>query len=437
MLNKEMVRIVLMAFVLGTAQCVLAAEIAVGPEKAFSRLEDAVAAARAGDAITVYPLPDNRPYEKTAIFIATPRLSIRAQKGHRVGLSGRGFDYSGKGRIPRAIVQFGPGASGSVLDGFELFDAHNDSFNGAGVRIVQANDVSIRNCDIHDNDMGIMSSGDPTSHAAAGQLIESCRIHANGTIKDPGYNHNLYLGGTSVRVIACEIFGATTGHNLKSRAHQTFVLNCFIHDSANRELDLVDSAGDTTAPDSDAVLVGNVIVKDPRCAGNRGVIHFGQDGGHEHDGTIWLANNTILTPFISPVLMLSAPKASVRLFNNIICNTQAEQKHSRLVELSKVQGNIVVGQTNWLSGSFADGMPEGIAGSILGPAGKMPAFVDPAGGDFHLLRSASALIDAGTPLPEPLLKRLNEPLFEYHAPLGRTSRGDDGKPDIGAYELAR
>ena len=129
---------------------------------------------------------------------------------------------------PRAIIQFNKGADGCVLEGFELSGAHNESFNGAGVRINQANDVTIRDCAIHDNDMGIMSNGDGTDATGKNQLIESCLIYSNGNAKHSGYNHNLYLGGTSVRIVACEIHSSLTGHNLKSRAHLTIVLNCYI-----------------------------------------------------------------------------------------------------------------------------------------------------------------------------------------------------------------
>ena len=78
-------------------------------------------------------------------------------------------------------------------------------------------------------------------------------IEKNGDLKEPGQNHNLYLGGTSVTVRGCEIASSLTGHNLKSRAHQNWIEYNFIHDSANRELDLVDGEGNTDAPNSAAM----------------------------------------------------------------------------------------------------------------------------------------------------------------------------------------
>ncbi len=100
----------------------------------------------------------------------------------------------------------------------------------------------------------------------------------------------------------------SNGDGTQESARNQLIENCYIHDSANRELDLVDGEGDTTVSGSDAVLAGNIIVKGRDCSGNRAVIHFGQDGGHEHDGTLYLIHNTIVTPFISPVIHLSAPR---------------------------------------------------------------------------------------------------------------------------------
>ena len=66
------------------------------------------------------------------------------------------------------------------------------------MRINQANHVAVRKCSIHDNDMGIMSNGDGSLATAVDQRIEECRIWRNGDPAEPGHNHNLYLGGTSV-----------------------------------------------------------------------------------------------------------------------------------------------------------------------------------------------------------------------------------------------
>lgn len=151
-----------------------------------------------------------------------------------------------------------------------------------------------------------MSNGDFAAGTGAEQLIESCTIVENGSEKDPGYNHNLYLGGHSVTVKGCEIARSVTGHNLKSRAHSNIVTECNIHDSANRELDFVDAQGTTDVPGSDAVLTRNIIAKSPDCSGNHGVIHFGKDGSSTRTGTLRLEKNRVSTPFSTPIIDISS-----------------------------------------------------------------------------------------------------------------------------------
>ena len=303
------------------------ASLEVGPGKPLARIEDANARARPGDVIVVYPRDRGLPYEQTAVLVRQHDVTFRAvpgRNGQRVAISGKGFDYTGSGSTPRAIFQFNPGADRCTLEGFELSGAHNRSHNGAGVRINQANHVTLRDCSIHNNDMGIMSNGDGSAQVAVDQQIQQCEIHHNGDPSEPGYNHNLYLGGGSVALRFCEIHSSLTGHNVKSRAHHTRVEYCYVHHSANREFDLVDAA-DTARPESHAVLIGNVIVKDPQCKGNKAVLHFGQDGGRQHDGTLYLVFNTVVTPLVSPVVELSASRAKASLLGNLVSDGGAGQ----------------------------------------------------------------------------------------------------------------
>ncbi len=281
----------------------------VGAGQPFARIEEAVAAAKPGDHIEILA----GEYSKTAVRITTPRLTIQAIG--KVILDGKGSDYSGTGRVPRAIVQID--ADGVSITGFELTGAHNKSHNGAGIRINAGRRTSVTDCDIHGNDMGIMSNGITNdSTAGADQLIERCHIHHNGDPGEPGQNHNLYLGGTSATLRFCEIDHSITGHNLKSRAHLTRVEYCWIHDAANREMDFVD-AWDTERPGSDAVVIGSTISKDPNCPGNHGVIHFGREKGRRV-GMVKLINDTIETPFSTPVVMLDGGEVAADLLNCIV-----------------------------------------------------------------------------------------------------------------------
>ncbi|MGR9117627.1 MAG: hypothetical protein ACU85E_17950 [Gammaproteobacteria bacterium] len=412
----------------------------MGPEHPFARIEEALTNADAGDTILVYPKPNNQPYNRVALYLSKPDIAIKAVRKHReerIPLNGHGYNYSGRGRIPRAIVQFSQGADGSSLEGFELYQAHNDTRNGAGVRIDKANDITIRDCTIHDNDMGVMSNGDGAASKGANQRIEGSLIYANGDLHQAGYSHNLYLGGASAAVIGSEIHSSVTGHNVKSRAHQTLIMACYIHDSANRELDLVDATGDTDVPNSDVVLAGNIIVKSQTGSGNRQVIHFGRDGHSQRNGTLFLLHNDIVTPFGASVIRVSSPMAKVQMYNNIVWDGSQTGKQQRLLEIvdARDANEVISGGGNWLSSSFAGEHLNqlNLQSSFMAPRRLIPRWKNRSNNDYRLLSKDPALVGKGVILPPKVVDALGMKLYYYTPFQGSKERLDDFQPDIGAY----
>jgi hypothetical protein len=297
--------------------------------------------------------------------------------------------------------------------------------------------------------MGLMSNGDGTQSRGVNQLIEFCHIHHNGNLADPGYNHNFYMGGTSLTIRGCDVHDSLTGHNIKSRAHFNQIEYCFIHDSANRELDLVDHADDTTSDFSHSVLIGNVVVKADGMSGNKHTIHFGQDGGNDHNGRLWLVNNTIITPYISPVVTLSATGAAATISNNIIFDNDNGQTGQSLVAVTGGASLANVdGGNNWLpygmsieAGTLID------TGSIhTAETGEVPPFInwsaaDPQELNFRLAMSNQHIVDQGyswaeLPVPTgPGLTPFTGLHWQYRTQASREPRGANGTPDFGAYEL--
>ena len=296
---------------------VFAATLEVGPGLAFERVEDALAAAGAGDTLLVRPRPGGAAYERPALLVNKPVI-IRA--AGPVVFDGAGFDYSGNGRVPRAIVQFDPGASGSTLEGFTLVNARNGWRNAAGVRVNQANNITVTNCVIRACEMGIMSNGSVAGNTATNQLFTHCLVTLNGSPGDGGQSHNLYLGGTDATLRHCEVSHSTSGNNVKSRAHVTRVEDCLVHHSANREFDLVDAAGNTDIPGSDAFLIRNTVVKHPGNEGNHNLLHFGRDGAAERTGTLHAVSNVFVSPYQTPLVTLSS-RVDARLHFNIVSNS--------------------------------------------------------------------------------------------------------------------
>lgn len=437
-------------FLMGIWASAAATTLEVGPGRQFNRIVQAVKAAKPGDIIEVYPRLDGQAYERVGVSVDKPRLTIRAAgvaAGQRVTLSGTGFEHSGRGPTPRAIFQFNRAADHCVLEGFELTGASNITKNGAGVRINQANHVTIRNCDIHDNNMGIMSNGDGTLQTAVNQRVENSVIHHNGNQESPRFHHNLYLGGTSVTLRFCNIHHVRRGHNIKSRAHFTRVEYSYVHHSANREFDLVD-ATDTTRPGSHAVLLGNIIVKDPQSQGNRAVVHFGQDGGREHDGTLYLVHNTIVTPFISPVVDLSSAKARSVLFGNIIDDGGRRRNNQVLGQARRGGASAanISGVGNWFAPGFAAKLEQTnleVSGNTIA-GNSQQLYINPQQHDYRLRKNWPGIVRSGRPAntihlpPTPGSDREEPPLrWQYLHPLNGTPRTTFDFPDLGAHEFTK
>lgn len=413
------------------------AELHVGPDRTWADPAAALAQARTGDVIVVHPRRGNAPYKGMALRVRLPGIVLRAASGPAgpVPLSGEGADLSGRAPHPRAIVQFDPAADGARLEGFELFGATNEAGNAAGVRITGARNVVIRNCVIHDNDMGVMSDGAGRPEGASGLLVEGCVIHHNGSPTHRGYSHNLYLGGESVTLRGCVIHSSRVGHNLKSRAHRTQILGCYLHGAAERELDLVDAPDATTRPESHAWIVGCVIVKADDTRGNRAVVYFGQDGGQDHTGTLWLVHNTIVTPHVAPVAELSAPGVAAWLEGNVVWDGGRMRPGQRLVEArSGALSDRVDGRCNWLAAGFRRDNVQRLEQTRWGVPDQALPWTDPVRGDYRLRSPVTGITDGGAE-PEALRQRVpGLVLYEFTPPVGWRIRPKLGPLDLGAFE---
>jgi hypothetical protein len=172
------------------------------------------------------------------------------------------------------------------------------------------------------------------------------------------------------------------------------------------------------------------------------VIHFGQDGGKDHQGALYAVHNTIVTPFAAPVVELSAPGAEALIANNLIWDGGARAR-GQAVAAARGGASIgrVTGAGNWLSAGFAPPAGSGLVadGQAVAEAGGTPAFRDPAGGDYGLLAPLpSRRPDLVRPLES--LKLPESPgsaparLTRYKHPQRAEPRPDRDKPEAGACD---
>ena len=305
-----------------------------------------------------------------------------------------------------------------TLENLEFQNARNGD-NGAGIRVTSGNNVTVRNCRITMCDMGIMSDNN------SNLVIEASEIASNGTSLYDGYSHNFYLGGNSATVRFCYIHDSLYGQNFKTRAHYTELLYNYIADSQDGEVGLVDAA-ETAATNSQAVMIGNIIISKPRLSGyNTGrFIQFGQDSGGQHNGTLFAFNNTFIAGD-GRIQFLSANAAGA----TVVANNNVFYGSDKIVG---TLGGGISGSNNWLQTTAT--VPATFYASTKG---SDPGFVNRAARDLHLT-AASACRNGGLNallyLDGTGAAHSGLPTLEYVNQLQNRPRPSDGQTDLGAYE---
>lgn len=310
----------------------------------------------------------------------------------------------------------------------------NYTDNAASVYVENGQNVTIRNCIIHDSGNGLFVAA-----ASRNVLIQGCWIYDNG-IDNSIYEHNTYTEALGM-VYQINYFGplraGCRGNNLKDRSASLVVRYNWI-ESGNRQLDLVD-AEDSLALVNDpgyrrTFVYGNILIE-PEDAGNSQIVHYGGDSGDPsiyRKGTLYFYNNTIVSTRTgnTALLRLSTNDETCDCRNNIVWTT-ASGDHLALVDAA----GVLHLKNNWLKSGWV-ASHSGLTGTIYNDGGNLagdsPGFVDAAKQDYHLVRQ-SPCVNAGAALDpgayalacQYVKHRLSEP------------RPADGNLDLGAFELRK
>jgi MYXO-CTERM domain-containing protein len=353
---------------------------------------------------------------------ATP-IVMKGAPGARPVFDATGLDLSGSGSTPRAIFQF-TNASHWRVEHLELTNASGSGGNGAGFRSTAgSDDVTVSDNLIHDNQDGIMNDGPGTF------TIANNEIYKNGA--NDGYTHNLYLGGDAVRLVGNYIHDSNGGQNVKIRSHYAELLYNYVFHAGNYEIDLIQAPADTDKPNSNVVLIGNVVVRNPQAANDGQTILFGSDNPGEtgRNGSLYAINNTfVMTAGTNSLVHALAPAAAskIYLFNNVIHATVA----GTTIAGDAATGALVQGTNNWVTTGVT--APAGLTGSV---AGADPGFVSAT--DLHLTSAAPARDKGTTTLSYADgagATHDGAPQMEY-ANASTIGRLQDGKIDLGAFEF--
>jgi hypothetical protein len=304
-----------------------------------------------------------------------------------------------------------------VLENFEVTGGR-DKATARGLYVV-ADDVTIRNCVVHD----VAGQGIHASDTAGSLTLDRVEVYRCGA---GDRAHQIYVATDNAkfpaavfRMEGCYLHDGLGGNNVKSRAGRTEIYGNWIEGAAFHELDLIGADASAQKPGTadvvreDADVVGNLLRKRAGSAGT--FAHLGTDGTGASNGRYRFFHNTFVVDAdcrgTVTIFGMKAAVQSLEVFNNVFFSPAAK--------LRVVSGGSVAstGANNWASATATDLLPAW-TGTLTG---RDPGFRNAATLDFTP-RADSPLVGAGVkatvsppglefphPLPNPTLQPTRPP----------------------------
>jgi hypothetical protein len=320
--------------------------------------------------------------------------------------------------IDRGFFYSNSADSNWVFENLEFQNIHDAVAGNAAASYILGDNVTFRNCKIHDCDQGFSSAA-----GAANTLVEYCEIYNCNTSVDPGYAHLMYMISDSLTVRGCYLHNANYGQCLKTRSITNLIEYNWLDTDGSEGF----VAGVASGNGSNSLFRGNVFVKRSATGGQRGIFYVYDTSG-SISGTVTMINNTFISATSSDIYLIhnTGSSANVVLKNNIFAGP-SDNLLSWNVPYSQLSGN---------NNAVKPGMtvPAELTGSIVT---SDPGFVNLSTRDLHLV-SGSACRDVGQNNPTYLNSSGQwvdgTPTYEPTKLMSVTSRFADATLDCGAYE---
>jgi hypothetical protein len=284
-----------------------------------------------------------------------------------------------------------------TIEYIEFSGASVPDNNGAGIR-AQGGNITIRHCYFHDNENGILAS----DNINADVLIEYSEFANNGF--GDGFTHNMYINHyNSFSLRYCYIHHSKIGHEIKSRAHNNYILYNRISDetsgTSSRNIDLPNGG--------QAIIIGNLIEQGPN-SGNSNILGFGLEGltnPGSHD--IYVINNTFVNDKSSgSFINIQSGTGILKVVNNIFAGP----------------GTLIVGIPSTLDSST----------NRINSDPSVIGFINLSNYDYRLSSSSIAIGKGSNPGNAGIFPLV--PVSEYMHTAKMKARIISGIIDIGAYE---
>ena len=365
-------------------QCLVAETIRVGPNERYRMPSEAAQVAQDGDIVEIAA----GDYPADVAVWAQNDLTIRGT-GKGAHLAAAGFAAEAKGIW---VIR----GDDVVVENVEFSGAKVPDKNGAGIRH-QGGNLTIINCRFHDNQNGILSN------KGGGVLSIDRSVFRNNGAGD-GRSHNIYAGRIKqLKITASYFHHAKIGHNIKSRAYETY-----IHFSKIMDGDDGESSYLIDLPDAGyAELTGNILQQGP-ASRNRTMISFGAESPEAIDGEVYLIHNTLVNDRPNGTfLRIANPLTRAHLQNNLFVGPGTISN----LDVRSISNLQIERERRWFSRSHL--------------------FVDRANFDYRLAPGSQA-IDVGSVL-DPSVPGSEKARYEYHE-VSPVLRSISGAPDAGAFE---
>ncbi|HET7880525.1 MAG TPA: hypothetical protein VFL55_06535 [Acetobacteraceae bacterium] len=246
----------------------MARTLEVGEGHQFKLPSEAIAAAKDGDTIAIYP----GQYFDCAV-VQQNDLVIEG-KGAGVVLTDK--PCGGKA----LLVTDG---NNITIRNLTLQRARVPDENGAGIR-AEGGDLTVENSRFLDNENGLLAADHP---GAKIRIIDS-EFVGNGKCKN-ACSHAVYVNHIALlHVERSKFLGTHLGHNIKSRAARTEVINSVIEDGPDGSSSYL-----VEAPNGGSLIVeGNTMQKGPKTDNPATAIMIGAEGVSQPTEEIIIRNNT-------------------------------------------------------------------------------------------------------------------------------------------------